>query len=147
MTRFIENGTEKSTVPLLSAKSVKATLFATWLNDIYSSYIVDGKIDYIPGRCGEFFGFSAMYDWAVDVDKIDLNIGGETKKELWKHAIKSANRWAEMNKLNPTKETLKKIAVRNYKSELIYKYLVDKYNTTGIKMEIVWDNGQKQLGE
>jgi len=131
-------------IPAERNKLMKATLLATHLKDIYESYIENGKIDYHPGRCGEFFGFSALYDWAVDVEKIDLGHSEEIKKSLWKSARLSAVKWATINKLTPSEETLKKIATRNFKSELIYKYLADKFNNTGVKMEIVWDNGQVQ---
>jgi len=128
-------------IPSERVRLLKATILATNLHDIYSSFLDGNKIEYVPGRCGEFFGFSSLYDWAVDQEKIDLGHSEETKKMLWKCARQSAARWATINKLTPSDETLKKIATRNFKSELIYKYLADKYNNTGIKMQIVWDNG------
>ena len=132
----------EATKPLISSINMQATLLATMLNDIYTSFLENGKINYNKGRCGEFFGFAKLYDYAVDVEKIDLNIGDEAKKELWLTALQTTNNWNKALKVNASKEVLKRIATRNYKSELIYYYLVRKFNDTGIRMEIV-SNGVK----
>jgi hypothetical protein len=64
----------------------------------------------------------------------------ETKKHLWKVATKNAAEWARRTKTKQTKERVKEVATRFYKSELIYKTLVDKFNSGEPKLEIVWDH-------
>jgi len=120
-----------------------AVILAANLNDIYTSYVEDEKIDYQMGRCGEFFGFSKLYDYAVDKEKIDLNIPVEIKQELWRVSNLSAQNQIKRNKIVTGKEVVKRIATKIYKSELIYYYLVKKYNDTNVKMEIRWDDNNE----
>jgi hypothetical protein len=122
-------------------QQILAQIFAEQLDQIYTSYLnEDGKIDYAPGRCGEFFGFSKLYDWATENKQLDVIHNEETKKRLWVAATKNANGWAKRFGVKQPKERIKNIAVKFYKSELVYKTLVDKLNAGEPKLSIVWDH-------
>jgi len=122
-------------------QQILAQIFAEQLDQIYTSYLnQEGKIEYAAGRCEEFFGFSRLYDWAIKAEQLDIVHDEETKKHLWKVATKNAAEWARRTKTKQTKERVKEVATRFYKSELIYKTLVDKFNSGEPKLEIVWDH-------
>lgn len=119
-------------------ETFQTRLFKHNLQRIYSTIGSDGKINHMPGLCGEFFGFTQLYDWVVETNQVDLNISEEDKKILWTAAKKSASDWGKRNNCKD-KKWISGLAKNYYKSELIYKYLADRYNQTGKKMEIVWD--------
>lgn len=120
-------------------RMLTASMFQQWLNDIYSFNLEEnGKIKYVPGINGPFFCFWRLYDFAVDTMKIAISLPEEDKKMLWEFAKQRAIKEYSRGKI--TKEKVKQQRDKYYKSEVIYKYLVDKYNQTGTKMEITWDD-------
>ncbi len=109
------------------------------LKRLYSINHRDGKIDYTPALCGRYFMFDSLHDYLVE-EGHEIKIKGneheddiEAKKILW--AICKDNAKLE-------KAYTKEYAIRLYKSELIYLWLVQKYNLEGLKLDIKGADGK-----
>lgn len=113
-----------------SSERLKTRLFVFYLKRIYNQ-IEDGKIKYFVGTCNEFFCFTKLYEELVEIGGADLEISEQEKKSIWKEVKKSAARTMKILSRND-KELYEKLCLKYYKSELIYKYIVDMYNNKGV---------------
>lgn len=108
-------------------------IFANKLKRLYSVNNSNGKIEYMAGLCGRYFMFDSLYDYLIEQGhKIEIASREsaddiEAKKLLW--AICKSNAKQEPN-------YTKEYATKLYKSELVYLWLVQKYNLEGQQMRL-----------
>jgi hypothetical protein len=145
----MNNNDKYQPLPDGSWEGIKTYVLVSKLKRLYAVNNKNGVIDYVSGLSGPFFMFDDLYDYVND-QKISIEYAiqeGSSEKDvkflLWKSAKVSANIWGIRKSRSGvvTKEMVEHMATRIYKSELIYLFLVQKYNIDGLVFDIKDQHG------
>ena len=108
------------------------------LNRLYSTNIRGKEMHYTPGLCGPYFMFDDLFDYMKDKGfdiQVELSSPESTdlwKKLMWQYCKGAAKKEAIYKQTKTgkeaTKEEILNKATKLYKSEIVVRYLVEKWN-------------------